>query len=114
MRLALDARRLGVRFVRRHDGTITTIGLDRLSNDLRAEVLTRIDDIRACISEHSVPCEFNGSDVADEARRIILAERRRTMLRKPPGESSEASYLGPAKTTQRRCHLVLPIDHEYA
>jgi hypothetical protein len=76
LQLAKEAKRYGASFQYRDDGTLIVIGLERVPCGLRKDVLDRIDDVRACVREHSVPKEFTGSDVADAARKIVLAERR--------------------------------------
>lgn len=77
MALAAAARLAGASFAYQQDGTIVTIGLERLPDDLRREVLLRIDDVRAVIREHSFPRDVSGSDVADAARLIVTRSRQR-------------------------------------
>ncbi|HKU67225.1 MAG TPA: hypothetical protein VJP85_05590 [Candidatus Baltobacteraceae bacterium] len=48
--LAAAARRHGAAFKYREDGTIVTIGLERLPADLRQQVLLRIDDVRRSVA----------------------------------------------------------------
>ena len=76
LQLAKEAKYHGASFQYGDDGTLIVIGLECVPCGLRKEVLDRIDDVRACVREHSVPKEFTGSDVADAARKIVLAERR--------------------------------------
>lgn len=76
IQLAAEVRRHGGRFAYDEFGVIVAGGLDGVLRRLRRAAIQRLDDIRAVISEHSVPRDYTGSDVADAARKIALHARK--------------------------------------
>lgn len=71
MRLAALARERGVQFRYAEDGSVVTIGLERVDPELRREIILRIEDVRAVVREHTLPLHVSPSDVADAARKIV-------------------------------------------
>ena len=82
MKLAASARKHGVQFKYGEGDSLKIIGLELVPDDLRREILLRVEDVRAVVREHSVSPTASASDVTDAARLIVSRKRKAQMVKR--------------------------------
>jgi hypothetical protein len=72
LRLAIRAKRAGAIFAYSDNGRIVVDDLAKLPPRLLSQVVDRLGDIIAVVSENSIPVDKMASDAVDAARAIVL------------------------------------------
>lgn len=76
LRLAIEAKHTGAKFAYR-DGRIVILNLECLRPTIRRQLEANLDDVLACVAEHSPPADCRPSEyVVDSATRIALEAKR--------------------------------------